>query len=651
MYRNCGLLVLAILTSLAIADNPRPAYADDTSSDKASDAAAVPAAEAVKPAEETEAAEESKPVEAAKPAESPYLAHGNILAVRGSSLVLTGEETAGLKEGVEFEVYVELPQGLGTAILATGKVASNDDGLLIGKITSKDETAKLSTELKVRFLKPKTTEKPPAEETPNKPPAPMKTVTTKKVTVPDVIEPPSKGFQASVERYKRAVLLVKDSENKSHGTAFVISKKHRLLATNAHVADIAETVVLNETRTEYKVTRRWFHPDTLRTMREDNQTVMKSSDPSVGTVDARGTDLAVLQLEMIGPELPAEVVLANPDEAKTIIGAEIGMYGYPAYNTQAASGQFAQATFVKGTVSRFEKLNGHPDDQRVEDRRRVVYAGPNYPGFSGSPIFLDNGRVVIINHAVTNLQDGTKVAYGIRVDALWDMLGHFQLAEKIEAAPETLPDPLFIEGQNPQVEKLQTAIKLMNDAREYHKQGDFAECFDAMSEAEKTAPWYWDVYFTRAKMVDEYINRVELSREDQALCYEASLSYLAKANELHLKIFNIRALPILLDFARQSINVARFRENVEVLKQAIEVLEDKEVVKVAFEGKNAAYFLALRATVKRDLGTMKRDIEWFKGAMADIEEAIRLQPGHKDYLQEKQRILLSAQQAGVIPNN
>ena len=128
-------------------------------------------------------------------------------------------------------------------------------------------------------------------------------------------------------------------------------------------------------------------------------------------------------------------------------------------------------------------------------------------------------------------------------------------------------------------------------------------------------------------------------------------SYFAKANELHLKSFNIRALPILLDFARQSINVARFRENVEVLKQAIEVLEDKEVVKVAFEGKNAAYFLALRATVKRDLGTMKRDIEWFKGAMADIEEAIRLQPGHKDYLQEKQRILLSAQQAGVIPNN
>lgn len=647
MHRKCSLLVFAGFASLLLAHVPQQGVADEAPSAAATDteaeaAQAAPATEAVEVAEPVEAA---KPAETEKPAESPYLAEGAILAVRGSSLVLTSDESAALIKGAIFEVYIELPQGLGTAIIAEGKIASNDEGLLIGKITSKDKTAKLSTEMKVRFLKSETEDKAPEKADPNSP-SMKKTVTAKKITSPEL--PATKGFQAAVDRYKRAVLLVKDGENKSHGTAFVISKEHRLLATNAHVADIAETVVLNETRTEYKVTRRWFHPDTLRTMREDNQTVMKSQDPKVGSVDPRGTDLAILQLEKIGPDLPAEVVLADPEQAKSIVGAEIGMYGYPAYNTQAASGQFAQATFVTGTVSRLEKLNGHPEDQRVENRRRVVYSGPNYPGFSGSPIFLDNGRVVVVNHAVTNLKDGTKVAYGIRVDALWDMLEHFQLADKINNAPAEMPEPIFIENQNPQVAKLQSAIDLMNQARAHHKQGEFSECFDAMSKAEETAPWYWEIYLTRAKMVDDYVTRVKLTREDQAACYEASLSYYSKANELHLKSFNIRALPILLDFARQSINVARFRENTEVLKQAITVLEDKDVVKVAFEGKNAAYFLALRATVKKDLGTMNKDIKWFEGALADIDEAIRRQPGHEEYVKERSSIIRKAQLAGVV---
>lgn len=583
------------------------------------------------PVEATETAADSTKTDA----DMPYRAHGSILAIRGSSLVLLCEETASLSKNMEFEVYVELPGNLGTAIIAQGRIATAEEGLLIGKITSQDQTAKLSTEMKVRFLGNSTDTETESTENDD---------TEKTTAESKTADPDSQDFRAAVENYKQAVLLVKDAQNKSHGTAFVISKKHRLLVTNAHVADIAHSVVLNETRTEYKVVRRWFHPDTIRTMREDNQTVIKSADPAMGPVDPRGTDLAVLQLEMIGPELPAEVVLADPAEAKTIVGAEIGMYGYPGYNTRAAEGQFAQATFVKGTISRLEKLNGHPGDQPLEDRRRVVYDGPNYPGFSGSPIFLAGGSVVVINNSVLRLQDGTKVAYGIRVDALWDMLGHFQLAEKLENAPATLPQPIFIEGQNPQVEKLLTAKQLVAAAQEQRKNGQLNEALENLKQAETTAPWYWAVYYERAKLIDDFVKVTRLTQEDQAKLYNASLGYYGKAGELHLKSFKIHALPILLDYARQSINSSRFGNNKDALEKAVKILGDKEVVKVAMAGNNAAYFLALRATVKKDLGMIE-------GALADINEAIRLQPGHQSYETERASIvrkleLKSVAQAG-----
>ena len=316
------------------------------------------------------------------------------------------------------------------------------------------------------------------------------------------------------------------------------------------------------------------------------------------------------------------------------------MYGYPAYNTKAEEGQFAQATFVQGTISRLERLNGHSTDQQVEDRRRVVYAGPNYPGFSGSPIFLSNGRVVVINNAILRLQDGTKVAYGMRVDALWDMLGHFQLADKIDNASETLPEPIFITTQNPQVEKLLTAKKLIASAQEHQRNRNWEAALEDLKQAETTADWYWAVYLTRAKLVDAYINVTTLSKEEQAKLYEASRSYFSKAAELHYKSFNTHALPILLDFARQSINSARFGGNTEVLKEAIKILDDKNVLKVALEGENAAYFLALRATVKKDLDLLE-------SALADIDEALRLQPNHQTYLTERDSIVRQLQRSGI----
>ncbi len=615
MLQRFQLLLLFLFMSLAGLTLAAPVLADEESQPEAK---SDPGAQVEKeiPVADDEESEPSKP-------QNPYLGQGSILTIKGKTLVLEADESTPVEKGTAFEIYVELPNNLGTAILGKGRVVSTDDGIFVGKIESKDETAKLSKEMKIRFLREKS--------------APKKRM-AKKVVTPNV-EPKltpsnktSEDFREIVGRYKKAVCLVKDANNKAHGTAFIISIKHRLLVTNAHVADIAQKIVLNESRTEYQVKKRWYHPDTIRTMYQDNQTAIKSTNSTHGKVDPAGTDLAVLQLEMIGPELPSEVILAGPEEAKTIVGAEIGMYGYPSYNTSAAAGQFAQATFVKGTISRLERLKGHDTDQKVVDRRRVVYAGPNYPGFSGSPIFLDNGRVVVINNAVMNLKDGTKVAYGMRVDALWDLLGEIKFADKIANAPEQLPEPVFTKGQNPNALKMINSLQLLATVQQNIKDGDYKSAFDNLSKAEEETPWYWAVYNDRAKTVDRYIKSMpNLGKEDLSKLYAASRSYFSKADELHNKSFNIRALPILLDFTRQSINLARYSESKDVLKEAIDILDNPDVVKVAFEGKNAAYFLALRATVKKDLGMLK-------SAIADIDEAIRRQPSHKSYQDERQRI-------------
>src|SRR5262245_28405038 len=79
---------------------------------------------------------------------------------------------------------------------------------------------------------------------------------------------------------ERGIFVIGYSKN--HGTGWVISKKHRLLVTNAHVADIMVEAggkmfaIPSGTSQVYRVQRIWYHPGVRRIFQGDS---IRSMDP------------------------------------------------------------------------------------------------------------------------------------------------------------------------------------------------------------------------------------------------------------------------------------------------------------------------------------------------------------------------------------
>jgi S1-C subfamily serine protease len=538
--------------------------------------------------------------------------------VKGATLLLTVDEDKKIDVGDKFEVITDLPEG-GVAVLGAGKVVSVVDGIVVAKV--ENSSARISTRHRVRM-----TEKAPA-------PYPG-TAETKPSPVPPNSEETLQSFDKVVKRHRHSVALVKDSESTAHGTAFVISKKHRLLATNAHVADIADHVVLNESRTIYKVARKWYHPDTIRIMSYDNRTAMKSIDPKVGKVDPTGTDLAILELEGVGPDLPSEMTLARPDAAKQITAVTVGMYGYPAYDTKATAAQLARATFVEGVVSRMQRLNGFLENVAEDELRGVCFTAPSYPGFSGSPVFLPDGKVVVIHNSIITPKDGQRISFGTRVDALWDLLTSLKMLDKLPGSPTSPGEPLFIQNQSPNALKLQEAFKLAVEAIQMQRAGKLDEAMAKINRSIELSPQWWEAYQIKGKIIDDYAEKHldKLTVEMRDRMYNNSLAFIRKADELHHQSFNIRNLGVVLDLARQSINVGRFTNDEKTLRDAATLISREDVQRLALQGPQAAYYLALRATLKKDL----KDLE---GSLTDISEAVKRNPNNVRYRRERADVL------------
>ncbi len=108
-------------------------------------------------------------------------------------------------------------------------------------------------------------------------------------------------FTKALREVRQGVFLV-GSPGAGTGTAWVISKKHRLLATNAHVADIFSEVppgrflaMMNGSEQTYVVKQVWYHPGTDRFVSKDENLFVRSNNPRLGKVYPMGPDVAVLQ--------------------------------------------------------------------------------------------------------------------------------------------------------------------------------------------------------------------------------------------------------------------------------------------------------------------------------------------------------------------
>ena len=189
---------------------------------------------------------------------------------------------------------------------------------------------------------------------------------------------PRLEFAKTARDIRQGIFLV-GSPEAGTGTAWVISKKHRLLATNAHVADMFTKApagkflaMMNNSDQTYVVTKAWYHPGVKRYATKDENLSLRSNNPLFGPVDPLCPDVAVLQLAAEGPDLPVELKrIAGPKVLFDLQALPVAILGYPSHDTAfwPGKGKKAQATFHVGVISRVS-------DFQTGRRRCPGRAGP-----------------------------------------------------------------------------------------------------------------------------------------------------------------------------------------------------------------------------------------------------------------------------------
>lgn len=236
-------------------------------------------------------------------------------------------------------------------------------------------------------------------------------------------------------RIGRAVMLV-GHPKAGGGTAFVISRRERLLITNAHVASIqreaGEMVAIgNGSKQIYRVAQVWYHPDYERAIAEG---VRVHAGNRTGVYrGGLGPDLAILKLAPEGPDLPAECVLVDRGE-KTRPGSPVGVLGFS--GPLPPDGESMTAGFKSGAISSLTEFVASWDDSlrwSLIDTTAIIDTGD-----SGGPVFRPDGRVVAVCAWMRSPKHDAEVesessAACIGADDVWQLLGHHGLMHLVEA--------------------------------------------------------------------------------------------------------------------------------------------------------------------------------------------------------------------------
>lgn len=363
-----------------------------------------------------------------------------------------------------------------------------------------------------------------ASDAPSKPADPLAkslNLTSDSKSLPLWSKPDSSAASslAQIVRHASPAIFLVGKSDAGTGTAFLISKKNRLLATNAHVADIFSKgsgemlAYQNGTSNAFKVLKVYYHPGV---MRMSQGVALRTANPGNGNVCTRSPDVAVLQLAD-GPELPDELPLASREEVYDLFAQPVAMLGYPGLDTGnlPTPGQKAEASFREGVINRVADF-ANDAGANPERQQYLQHSMANWFGFSGSPIFLPNGHVVALNNSGgTFTQNGlsTTLAWGIRSDCLWELLKASSLLEKVNVPPEAASvDIARFSQPDQEVERLQKVDQLLADAKLDLKFSRYQAALDKCNEAAKQMPYYGRVYGVRGSM---YLDIAVLSLKPQ----------------------------------------------------------------------------------------------------------------------------------------
>jgi tetratricopeptide (TPR) repeat protein len=318
-----------------------------------------------------------------------------------------------------------------------------------------------------------------------------------------------------VVKHHQASILLVGSPKLGFGTAWVLSKANRLLATNAHVGDILHEAagsmlaIANNTEQVYKIDRVWYHPGVVR--RVSAGVCVRESDPAAGSVDPHSPDVAVLHVAE-GPTLPDELPMATPAEVADLFAQPVAMLGFPGHDTSRwpGIGEKAVATLREGVVCRLSDFLGKAG-VRPGQLQYVQHSMVSWFGFSGSPIFLTNGHVVALHNSARHEQKGAfqvELAYGIRIDCLWELVAADGLEQQVPI-PVRKSELLLDRYQrpDPEMEKFQKAKRLVEEAGIAHfDHPDQAAA--KYSEAIQLAPGYERAYRGRGGIYHSYSVRL-----------------------------------------------------------------------------------------------------------------------------------------------
>jgi S1-C subfamily serine protease len=442
----------------------------------------------------------------------------------------------------------------------------------------------------------------------------------------------------NARRLEQAVFLV--GYPKNHGTGWVISKKHRLLVTNAHVADILVQAggnlmaIPNGTTTLYKVEKIWYHPGVRRYL-QGHPLSVRATDPKEGPVDPTSPDLAILQLSSSGPDLTAEFELALPQELDDMLGQPTAIFGFPGHDTAwPRLGENPAATFHDGVVSRLTNFElsgaGNP-----AERQLVQYTMATWGGFSGSPVFFPSGRVVAVHNMarpVENKSTGEKkwIPHGIRVDCVWEMLAFHKLDDKVPLKVDK-SKLLIARWSQPdeRTEKIRQtyakANELLREARTliYTKE-EYFEGVNKCNEAIKLVPSLADAYHARCHGYTNYWfnNRRKISDEDGF----RMLKEAAKNADMYVKLlpsdpdgYILRAIVFN--------NIGHSTEDYDHNRNALELM-NKILSTEGLSTYSKAEAHSQRAVAWDNVGDKDR-------ALADHNTAIRLRPEEPVYYENR----------------
>ena len=291
-------------------------------------------------------------------------------------------------------------------------------------------------------------------------------------------------------------------------SGFVVSKRHRLVATAAHVADNLSKegqlfAFIDGTSQTYSVKRAWYHPALKREL--DKGLYVRSDDPRDGEIAiGRGPDVAVVQLSELGPELPLELDLAESAECEGLEGKRAGLLGYPGNRTVQwpPGAQAPTATFVSCTIlRRTEDAPAQGKSDSNLDRRYLWFDIDGYVGRSGCPIFLVNGHVVGVAVGGTDSAaiDGLSWDCGFRSDCLRELLAYHKLDEgRFGTAMSRGKGADW--GPDPRLDAFRKAVPLVREADELRRSGKYREALKKCEEALSLAPEHGGALLQRSKV-------------------------------------------------------------------------------------------------------------------------------------------------------